>query len=142
MLRAEEHAAQEDGDRVVPRLDRGLGDATDRADDPGVVEHHVESTELGHCEIDRGRYVRFLSDVGRREPSPIAEFGDECSPGVDLHVGDDDHGTFGDEPSGSAGTDPARRPGDHGDLALQSTARQRPVMIRTRGRAERSGSVR
>jgi hypothetical protein len=121
MFDAKEHPAQQDRDRVIPRLDRCLDDRADHPDDAGIVEHDVESAELRYGEIDRGRDFRFARDVATNESSLLAEAISQRVAGAFLEVGDDDTCALLREALSSSRANPARRAGDHGHLAFESS---------------------
>jgi hypothetical protein len=128
VLRAEEHTLEQDRDRVVPGLGRHLGDPTDGADDAGVVEHHIQPSELGDGHVDRRRDVALDGHVAVHEPGGCAEFVDERSTGVVLQISDHDPGALRHEPPHGSGSDPAGSPGDDGHLPVESSGHLVPFV--------------
>ena len=67
VLRPDEHAAHEHGERAVPVVDADLGERPERTADAGVVEQHVETAEALDGGTDQRLDVVLLGDVGAHE---------------------------------------------------------------------------
>ena len=132
MLHAEEDAAQQHRLRAVPVLDRDLGERPERAADAGVVEHDVEAAELGErarderLDVGLGRDVRALEDALRARRARL--FGRRFAAGR-VQVGQNHMRAFAREQDRARHAHAARRPGDHGDLALQLAHRRRSLLF-------------
>ena len=119
--------AQVDGHGEVELVEIERGDRTDGTDDAGVVEHHIETAEGRHREVDGRRYGRLVGHIGDDETARRAEFVDEGPTPLVLDLGDDHAGALGNEPAGGGGTESAPGAGDDGYPPGQAARAHRPA---------------
>src|SRR5208282_1615021 len=125
-LHSEENRAQQNRQALVPILDRGLVDRTDRAAKAGIVVHDVEPAEFLDGARDQRLNFNFGGDVGLLKDRAAAVLLAIASRGFtafDIQIGDHYRGTFAREPDCSCAPDSARRAGDHCDPAIESAHR-------------------
>ena len=120
LLAAEQHAERVDVHDLLPDV---LGDVEERLGlvEPGVVEHHVEATELLDARVDHPPDVGALGDVARRRHGRSARPADRrrCLFGsVCVEVGDAHLRPLTGEALGDAEADALRGPGDDDPLAF------------------------
>ena len=110
---AQPHALQVDVHHVVPGRRGSVEDtAVVAGEDPGVVEEHVQATELlGGRGDDVGhlRLIRHVGYDGDGASSGVDDLLDGVAGGLGHHVGDDHGGAFGCEQRGGDPADPAAR---------------------------------
>ena len=125
MLHAEEDAAQQHGERVVPVLDARLCDRPEHAADAGVVEHAVQASEVRERRVEHRLHLGLVGDVGPDEADPVAVAGvgggRERALGVRfVDVRDHHLRAFAQEAQRRFGADAVGAAGDHRYLARQS----------------------
>ncbi|GLR95642.1 hypothetical protein GCM10007858_32780 [Bradyrhizobium liaoningense] len=119
MLHAEHDAAHQRRHRRVEPLGLEALDAAGLRRPAGIVEQAIDPAELVDRERDQRLHLRFDRDVGLAEDAIGPELLCQCLAFRYAPAGDHNFGTFGNEDFRSAQSDPARRPRDHRNLAVQ-----------------------
>ena len=124
VLEAQEHAADQDREGVVPVVDAEVLERADRATDAGVVEDAVDPAELRRRESDHGLHVGLLGDVGHDEADALAmaRLGGTLERLLArrvVHVGDHHARALVEEAERGRPSHATGAAGDDGDLALQ-----------------------
>ena len=115
-LRADDDAEQVHRHHPVEVTQIVSQEPAERTGDAGVVEHDVQPAECLHGEVDQRLDLVDVGHVGPPEGHGIAQLGRQRLALLDVHVGDDDLGPFADEELDGGPADPARPPGDDGNL--------------------------
>ena len=84
----------------------------ERAADPGVVEHDVQSAEPIDGEVDERLNLVGVAHIRPLKGRCLTEFRGEFLAAIRIDVGDHDARTFGDEQLGRRPADAAGTPGD------------------------------
>ena len=147
VLDAEEHAAHEHAEGVVPILDAGLRQRSECAPDAGVVEEHVDAAELRRGAGDQRFDVGLRRDVDPLERDPPLVPGlvgerEGVLRGAFVQVADDDACAFVEKRSALARPMPLPPPVITATLsASRATAAKLPQHSRAKwSRATRSDS--
>ena len=118
VLHAEIHTIQENCNGAIPLIGVGFRNATNGADNSGVVEHDVNTPEFFDSKINSRSNLIFVRDIGVDVSGVGAELFGQCKTRFILDVGDDDFGAFFNESTNSPGTDTACGSGDDCNFVL------------------------
>ena len=135
VLDPEEDAADEDRERVVPVLDRLVGDRPEGARDAGVVvEQAVEAPELADGEGEHRLDVRLRGDVGADEADarPVPRAGREVERLACrrlVQVGDHDARALLEEAERGVASDAASAARDDRYLAVEPSCHRRSSRV-------------
>jgi hypothetical protein len=118
MFDAEEHTSHEYGERIVPVVDREVGDRAEGAPDSGVVDHAVEVTEPFGDPVHRLLDVSFERGVADHDIDPARvgcalEVREKLRGGPWIQVKGDDAPAPVQESLDDSSSDTAGSSGDH-----------------------------
>ena len=122
VLDAVEHPVEQHVDAGVPLVGRGGVDGSDRADNAGVVVHHVKLTEFGHRGVHQSGHVVLGGHVAMDVDSGVAQGLGQFPAGVVLDVAYGHSCALFYESLGGGPPDAAGRPGDGRYPSFQSSA--------------------
>ena len=127
VLGAQERPGEIHGELAIPALERHLEHAQ-AAEDPGVVDEHVDAAEALAGARDHRRHLRFVGDVTgdaeRLAAAALDRFGALLGVLGDL-IDAHDRGPLVGQPLGDAAADVGAGPGDDRDLPRELHRRAR-----------------
>ena len=120
MFDAAEHAPQQYRHGGVVGVEIQLVDGTANPTEPGIVEHHIESTEPGDGQVHGCSNIGFATHIAAAEHHPVTQLCGHRRPTNIIEIGQHHLGSLRRKQPDRAGSDAAGTPGDDCNFTFES----------------------